>query len=401
MTTFGSAVHGWRRLLVAGVMTAVGATGLVASVDRTDPCGPHAVTSGGGIACLAIDERTDLAGAPDRDVLLGEVARRATGPGVAHMDDPAAGDGEVPPLELVCDRSSSRRRVEVLYGHAPGAEDLAARRDELEDHVRFAQLQYDFSAFAAGSERAWVPRFVTEGTGEDCRVRITPVELSDAAMARLDIPYAELEQQGYADPERAYLLFVDDGPYCGMGTIETERTGPDSDHPDPEVNPNNARRRAAYTRIDEPCWGLAEAHELGHNLGAVQQSAPNSTAGAHCTDGYDAMCYDDGSAGSGGYNEKACPDELLYFALDCNGDDYYAPVPAPGSYLASHWNIVDNDWLLETFTDAVIVGLTVGPTGTRFDDVTLDDVFVHRRPRAQPRDPRLQRTTPCSAPPTR
>ena len=26
-----------------------------------------------------------------------------------------------------------------------------------------------------------------------------------------------------------------------------------------------------------------------------------------------------------GYGETACPDEISYFALDCNNDDYYSP----------------------------------------------------------------------------
>lgn len=363
MTPFAR-VTGRGRVALAALLAVIGTLGIADAVGG-DACGPdEAIRVGGSFACLHVDDRSDLAGAPDRGALLQQSSGRALG--VAF-----AGSGSEAPLELVCDRTSNPRRVEVLYAHTAGKGRLAEVRDELEDHVRFAQLQYDFSAFVAGSQRAWIPRFVTEGSGEECRIAITSVQVSAAALTDLNAFIDELFAKGYDDPDRAYMVFVEDGPYCGVGTLD-----PTDDRPDPAENNNNVRFEPAFSRIDEPCWGFAEAHELGHNLGAVQQSAPHSTGGSHCTDGYDAMCYDDGTVGSGGYGETVCPDELSYFALDCNNDDYFSPAPAPGSHLASRWNIRDNEWLLETFTDAAIVGLTVGPTGTRFDDVALDDTFM-------------------------
>ena len=35
-------------------------------------------------------------------------------------------------------------------------------------------------------------------------------------------------------------------------------------------------------------------HEIGHNLGAVQDSAPHSSLAGHCYESLDVMCYADG-----------------------------------------------------------------------------------------------------------
>jgi hypothetical protein len=82
-------------------------------------------------------------------------------------------------------------------------------------------------------------------------------------------------------------------------------------------------------------------HEITHNLGGVQLSAPHSTPYSHCWDGQDLMCYADGSSGSQPYTTTVCPtiSGALPQSFDCNRDDYFNPAPAPGSYLATHWNV--------------------------------------------------------------
>lgn len=76
-------------------------------------------------------------------------------------------------------------------------------------------------------------------------------------------------------------------------------------------------------------------HEYSHNMGAVQNSAPHSTNGLHCTDGRDTMCYDDGASNGGAYTTSACSVEVY----DCGKDDYFHRAPPSGAYLASHWNL--------------------------------------------------------------
>jgi hypothetical protein len=82
-------------------------------------------------------------------------------------------------------------------------------------------------------------------------------------------------------------------------------------------------------------------HEITHNLGAVQPSAPHSTPNGHCWDGNDVMCYADGSSGSQPYTTSACPAiaGTITDVYDCGRDDYYDPAAAPGSYLDTHWNV--------------------------------------------------------------
>ena len=89
-------------------------------------------------------------------------------------------------------------------------------------------------------------------------------------------------------------------------------------------------------------------HEVMHTLGAVQPSAPHFSGGAHCYELYDAMCYTP-KDGTANVFVRNC--EIVGEApnpgkpLDCGNDDYFNPSPAPGSYLAGHWNLYDSGFL--------------------------------------------------------
>lgn len=90
-------------------------------------------------------------------------------------------------------------------------------------------------------------------------------------------------------------------------------------------------------------------HEYAHTLGAVALDAPHSTGGWHCNDGPDVMCYADG--GPTDRQRLRCPEERdqtrdlgaaveqNHFFFDCNNDDYFHPLPPPGSWLEDHHNI--------------------------------------------------------------
>jgi len=89
-------------------------------------------------------------------------------------------------------------------------------------------------------------------------------------------------------------------------------------------------------------------HEVLHTLGAVQPSAPHFSGGAHCYELFDVMCYTpkDGTTDVFLRNcdivgETPNPGK----PLDCGNDDYFNPSPAPGSYLAGHWNLYDSGFL--------------------------------------------------------
>jgi hypothetical protein len=90
------------------------------------------------------------------------------------------------------------------------------------------------------------------------------------------------------------VVWLDAGSqYCGQGELyqDTRRSG---------VNNNDKRTTAIIYRPYDPadpstggfCRGRVVLHELGHNLGALQQVAPHAFDGAHCNDSAeDVLCY--------------------------------------------------------------------------------------------------------------
>lgn len=144
----------------------------------------------------------------------------------------------------------------------------------------------------------------------------------------------DLVSQGYSDPHAKYWIFNDIG--CG-----NESNGAGSIVSDDQPGPNNGNNTGPSYALNNGCtgeWGgIVTGHEAEHTLGAVQLSAPDSSGAYHCNDGHDLLCYSDGGSKSN-YNDNVCGGTYMG-NLDCNHDDYFNPYPAPGSYLATHWNI--------------------------------------------------------------
>jgi hypothetical protein len=88
-------------------------------------------------------------------------------------------------------------------------------------------------------------------------------------------------------------------------------------------------------------------HEMSHNMGAVQESAPHSSGYGHCWDGYDVMCYYPDGPDPRHVMTYECPTiaGVMNQGYDCGSDDYFNVAPAAGSYLATHWNLYDNAFL--------------------------------------------------------
>ena len=129
-----------------------------------------------------------------------------------------------------------------------------------------------------------------------------------------------------------YTIFYDavDRSACGVGSFYTDETGSAS-------NRNNSGGGYAVNYRD--CWfGRTSMHENGHNQGAVQPSAPNSTgSGAHCNQVQDVMCYTpDGGNLLQGVTANDCP-TIIWF--DCGFNTYFDAAPEAGEWLASKWNI--------------------------------------------------------------
>ncbi|MFJ6378897.1 RICIN domain-containing protein [Kitasatospora sp. NPDC092039] len=260
-----------------------------------------------------------------------DVTQRALldGTGSAAADPaPAAPAG----AKLVCEGDGSGgNRVQVVYVHGPGNDRYDRYLSSFKKWAADVDVIYNASAAETGGERH--VRFVTE---PDCTASVLNVQISDAEIQDFNAGNRALAAQGFNRKDRKYMMFTDAKVYCGIGTFAgDERPGQD----------NLSNFGPSYGRTDAGCWGgSTAAHELGHNLGAVNNSSPNSSKAGHCTDEWDVMCYSD--APNYPSMRTVCPDRAQDERLDCHHDDYYNTAPAPGSYLATHWNVASNRFLI-------------------------------------------------------
>jgi hypothetical protein len=122
---------------------------------------------------------------------------------------------------------------------------------------------------------------------------------------------------------------------CGLGEMRSD---------DSPLQSNVNNHSVTYAWIWKGCWNYAEPHELMHMLGGVQTSAPRATAGHHCYDERDIMCYDDD--GSGGVSiHNVCTRNIDIWRLDCNHNDYYRGATPSSGYLSNYWNTANNRFL--------------------------------------------------------
>jgi hypothetical protein len=237
------------------------------------------------------------------------------------------------PLPKVqCDGDGiSGKRVQVIYARSSdqpnrygtyvnSIRQWAAESDEI----------YRDSAAETGGERHI--RFVHNSS---CVLTVPHVIMSPTGDDSFTNTQVELAAQGYNLTTRKYMIFVDANVYCGIGNIKND------DQPG-AANLNNGG--PSYGRTDAGCWGgTTPAHELMHNIGGVQLSAPHSSGGWHCTDEWDLECYSD----SPYYPTMSylCPDSSHNRLFDCGHDDYYR-VGSVGGYLATHWNSANSQYLV-------------------------------------------------------
>jgi hypothetical protein len=257
---------------------------------------------------------------------------------------------------------SSGNRVQAVYA-------VPADRNDRYDQVLASIRQWaadtdavvNASAGKTGGTRH--VRFVTDAA---CNLVIAHVRLSAAGDDNFDNTMAELAAQGYKRPDRKYLVWMDSTVLCGIASYYVD------DRPTPDnFNNGHAAVPGSVARIDAGCWGLAsrgqsvEAHELMHNLGGVQPSAPHATSGGHCTDDADRMCYADGTLLVVTFLCAATQEAMF----DCSDDDYFSTNPRVGSYLATHWNTASNSFLTSLAADPLIsigdLALPDGNSGTK------------------------------------
>jgi hypothetical protein len=121
----------------------------------------------------------------------------------------------------------------------------------------------------------------------------------------------------FPSSNKKFVVWLDaSSKYCGQGTLYQDAR---------RVAGNYNERRTTgivyrpYSASDAAtggwCRGRTLLHEIGHNLGALQQVAPNAFDGAHCDDDdNDVMCYTGAAAYDSGDPQ-----------FDHGSDDYWDP----------------------------------------------------------------------------
>lgn len=299
---------------------AVATTAAAADPSRPAAEDPAATQDGGrpqDAPAADAGSTKDSAPAPAAAPSAGE---RAVAAGPAGQTVQCEGDG------------TTGNRVQVVYVHGPGRDRFSEYAASFRKWAADADLIYSASAQETGGVRHI--RYVTNA---DCTPTVLNIELPDSALSEFSATNAALAGKGLDRRDRKYMIFAETQVYCGIGTFAgDERPGQN----------NQSNFGPSYGRTDSGCWGgHTAAHELGHNLGAVNNSAPNTSRGAHCTDEFDVMCYSD----SPNYPtmRNVCTNQAAENILDCNHDDYFHTSPKAGSYLATHWNIADNQFLMK------------------------------------------------------
>jgi uncharacterized repeat protein (TIGR01451 family) len=245
------------------------------------------------------------------------------------------------------DGGVSGKRVEVLYAvPSDRANNYAASLASVRTAVNDADFFLDETTpTITGQHYRWLCE-----NGSDVTVRdVTLIAVGgDGQFTYGDMVNSLQNQTGlglgstnFVSSDRAYLVFVDQisgvYPFGGQGDIFND------DSPSPGTN---LHQSGPHYSLVNGFSGFVAEHELGHNIGAVQLSAPHSSGGWHCFEENDAMCYSDGGSyfTGGGAIVFSCP-TLPGAQFDCGQDDYYNVQPAVGSYLASHWNVSDSAFL--------------------------------------------------------
>ncbi len=329
-------------MLLAAALLGAAVPALTATGEGAAASTPTASERAASLGVRLDGMRVDPDGECGPNLFAGPLPGGATG--CTHGPDPApAGLDARRPVDLTGAVLSAAETTVPCYGDGVSGERVqivyAGERGGRNDPATFvraapalaAGMDQVVSSSAAETGGVRHIRFVTDAR---CGLDIETVSLSSAAAGDFWTMIDELASLGYDRDDRKYVVFFDTDVYCGLA-LQYPDDSPRAD------NPNNTR--IGFARIDAGCWTSAvAAHELMHNLGGVQASAPHSTAYGHCDDEYDVMCYRDGP---GTTLRVVCADKAADRRLDCNGDDYFHTDPAPGTYLATHWNTADSRWL--------------------------------------------------------
>jgi hypothetical protein len=259
---------------------------------------------------------------------------------------------------------ASSPRVKVIYAHPADRPDrFPAWRDALQANVALIQR---FLAAQSGGRKAL--RF---DMGTRCGKQYLDVQVVHLRGPRADYvnDFGAIVDEvdatlGDVDAPRNVVVFADtlNGGTYDYGLGENVLGSSGDDHGPGNVHNRGGFASVLFTRDGYAApgagargwWPEGMLHEITHNLGGVQWSAPHSTEPVglqnprygHCWQGNDVMCYlEDSGAAHPMRNDCPRVGGAIPQAYDCGHDDYFNPAPPAGSYLATHWNVYDNAFL--------------------------------------------------------
>jgi hypothetical protein len=252
----------------------------------------------------------------------------------------------------------TKARFKLVYAYASGQPNrFAAWADALQGSVSV------IGRFMSATGK--VPRWDMGTSCGPAYVDIQTVALTgtrEAYVGKFGALRDEVQSRlGSTGARRNAVIFADGLTSGGTSGLGEAYNGDGSDLAG-SANPHNSGGLTAaiyvHPSVNPPAssadgvWPEGFLHEISHTMGAVQFSAPHTSAAAdgtprgHCWDGSDVMCYADGLSPKVAYDPNVCPRSAAGGPMaqhyDCNGDDYFNPAPAPGSYLATHWNLWDS-----------------------------------------------------------
>jgi hypothetical protein len=323
----------------------VGPQPCAASSDFVSVLGQGDLCRRGGTTVLRLPNGRHLSMAsPDRASAL---THGITAPASIAAPGSPAPAATTPLLPQQCVDPSTHQHVELYYAHfADQTDRFSAAAPSIAQQlidVDTTYLNYDATTyFGIGAHLFAECDAALKPVVHDITLS-TPMSSTDFSSIASD-----MQGQGHVNPRAHYWIWTDGNPlaslgYAGQSSLESDDSASVSN------SINNSYEYSVNYGYTGASGARVFAHENGHAMGAVQLSAPHSTGGFHCTDGLDVMCYNDGGPQGSLYTDVACARAANGTSVfDCQFDDYFNPAAAPGSYLATHWNVggVNNRWLL-------------------------------------------------------
>lgn len=237
---------------------------------------------------------------------------------------------------------SDGQRVSFVYVYAQGGTN---RLGDLRSGFISIAKHMNYAMWKSGDESGNAHQIRFETTS-DCKLVIRAVAIPASSMQTYAEVSSALKAAGYTSNARKYLAWVD--YHYSTKTINTTTNTPcGQGNVYADTQPGSTNRNNTLTGISAAwrgCWNYAEPHELMHNLGGVQPGGPYSTAGYHCRDVRDIMCYNDGTLGSSSI-VKRCTRDIDFWLYDCKHDTYYRGNSPSTGWLSNHWNAANSGFV--------------------------------------------------------